>query len=171
LRTADKPDSQEICFVPDNDYGRFLREEAPDTAREGAILDLDGKVVGRHGGIAFYTIGQRKGLGLYRPTPLYVVALDAEKNTLTVGEKSSLFQKRATTRNLVFGKWDAPALDSPRAVTAMLRYKMVAEPGVARIEGGKLIVDFDSPQRAVTPGQALVCYEGDDVVCGGTIAS
>ncbi|HBN07637.1 MAG TPA: tRNA 2-thiouridine(34) synthase MnmA [Cyanobacteria bacterium UBA8530] len=171
LRTADKPDSQEICFVPDNDYGRFLREEAPDTAREGDILDLDGKVVGRHGGIAFYTIGQRKGLGLYRPHPLYVVALDSEKNTLTVGEKSALFQQRATTRNLVLGKWDEEALNHPRAVTAMLRYKMVAAPGIARLEGGNLILDFDLPQRAVTPGQALVCYDGDDVVCGGTIAS
>ena len=170
LRVAEKPDSQEICFVPDNDYGRFLRDEAPDIVRPGMIVDRQGQEVGRHEGVAFYTIGQRRRLQLTIPQARYVTRLDAERHLVEVGENTDLLQQRIIADEIVFGKWTAEDLQTPHAVHAALRYTMRAQPAQAQVCEGRLIVTFDEAQRAVTPGQSLVCYQGDDVVCGGIIA-
>ncbi len=170
LRVAQKPDSQEICFVEDNDYGRFLRAEAPEVVQPGEVVDVDGVVRGQHDGIAFYTIGQRRGLGFSANDPFYVVAIDAVNNRIIVGPQEALLQARVTAQDVIYGLLTAEELQTPQAVTAMLRYKMAAKPATAQVgEDGKLQVVFHEPQRAVTPGQAVVCYVGDDVACGGTI--
>lgn len=171
LRVAGKPDSQEICFVPDNDYGRFLRAEAPEVARPGTIHDRTGATIGQHDGVAFYTIGQRRRLNLPVPEPRYVTALDASTNTITVGAQADLFHRVVRAEDFVAGKWTEDALLTTRPVTAMLRYKMVAQPAAVQFTDGILRVEFSDPQRAITPGQAIVCYDGEDVVCGGTIIS
>ena len=169
LRVAEKPDSQEICFVPDNDYRRFLREHAPDLAVPGLIRDGDGAEAGTHDGVAFYTIGQRRRLNLTVREPRYVTALDAASNTVTVGTPNDLLLRSVIAGDFIAGKFDAETLRAPRPVTAMLRYKMVAQPATACYDGEQLRVIFDEPQRAITPGQAIVCYDGEDVACGGTI--
>lgn len=170
LRVASKPDSQEICFVEDNDYRRFLREEAPGAVSPGEVVDTDGVVRAQHDGIAFYTIGQRRGLGFSSNDPMYVVALDAIQNRVIVGPNEALLRSEVTAVDVVYGALTAAELHTPQPVTAMLRYKMAAKPATARVgEDGKLQVTFQEPQRAVTPGQAVVCYVGDAVACGGTI--
>lgn len=169
FRVASKPDSQEICFVPDNDYGRFLRDEAPDVTQPGEIVDSSGHVIGTHTGVAFYTIGQRKRLNITVREPRYVIALDAATNTVMVGTNEELMLRSVTADDVTLGKFDAEAWRAPRPVTAMLRYKMPAQPAVASFDGTRLHVTFDAPQRAVTPGQAVVCYDSDDVACGGVI--
>lgn len=169
FRVAAKPDSQEICFIPDNDYRRFLRVEAPETMRPGPVVDRDGTPVGTHGGVAFFTIGQRRGLQITVHEPRFVTALDAVANTVTVGGAEDLLRREVVAGEVVFGKWAADDLRVPRPVVAMLRYKMAPQPAMAYCAGGRLYVAFEHPQRAVTPGQALVCYDGDDVACGGII--
>ena len=171
LRVAQKPESQDICFVPDNDYGRFLREEAPDVVRPGAIRDTSGRTVGAHEGVAFYTIGQRRGLNIACNEPRYVTHLDAETNEVIVGTQDELLERTVIADEVAPGKFDTGDLQAPRQVTAMLRYKMTAQPATAQLIDDRLHVTFEAPQRAVTPGQALVCYDGDDVACGGVIAS
>lgn len=169
LRVAGKPDSQEICFVPDNDYRRFLRTEAPGISHPGSILDHDGSPVGRHEGVAFYTIGQRRRLPLTVREPRYVTALDAATNTVRVGRQEDLLRRTVLANDVLGGKYTEDAWCTPRPVTAMLRYKMAAQPATAYFDGKTLKVTFAEPQRAVTPGQAIVCYDGEDVACGGTI--
>jgi tRNA-specific 2-thiouridylase len=170
LRVAKKPDSQEICFVPDNDYGRFLQQEAPDILQPGNIVDRDNRPVGRHAGVAFYTIGQRRRLQITVPEARYVTELDAATNTVKVGLQDDLMRRVVVANDVVFGKFDRDMLRSPRPVTAMLRYKMTAQPATAvLLDDDQLQVTFAQPQRAVTPGQAVVCYDGPDVVCGATI--
>lgn len=171
FRVAQKPESQEICFVPDDNYGRFLRAETPEIATPGPIVDTAGRVLGTHQGVAFYTIGQRRGLGITANTPLFVVRLDPAANTVVVGAAEELLARQAIAEDVIYGKWAPETLDAPRRVLATLRYKMQAQPATAQREGDRLCVTFDEPQRAVTPGQALVCYDGDDVVAGGTIAA
>jgi len=170
LRVAQKPDSQEICFVEDNNYGRFLRVAAPEVVQPGEVVDIDGVVRGQHDGIAFYTIGQRRGLGFSSNDPFYVVAIDALNNRIIVGPQEALLQAQVTAQDVIYGLFTEEQLKTPQEVTAMLRYKMVAKQAMARVgEDGKLQVTFNEAQRAVTPGQAVVCYVGDDVACGGTI--
>lgn len=169
LRVAAKPDSQEICFVPDNDYGAFLRAEAPEIIRPGAIIDTQGKKLGTHDGVAFYTIGQRRGLGLGGGQTRFVIGLDAATNTVIVGDGAALLRQDVRAADLIYGKYPEDYWRTPRRVTAMLRYKMPAQPATAVLDGDQLQVTFDAPQRAITPGQALVCYDGDDVAVGGTI--
>jgi tRNA-specific 2-thiouridylase len=170
MRVAQKPESQDICFVPDNDYGRFLREHAPEVVRPGTIRDTSGRTVGAHEGVAFYTIGQRRGLNIACNEPRYVTRLDAATNEVVVGAHEDLLEHSVIADDVALGKFDAGDLRAPRPVTAMLRYKMTAQPAIAQLHDGRLVVTFDAPQRAVTPGQALVCYDGDDVACGGVIA-
>jgi tRNA-specific 2-thiouridylase len=170
LPVADKPDSQEICFIPDHDYAAFITRHSPDTARSGAIVDEIGTVVGHHDGVHRFTIGQRKGLGLSgSPTgmPVYVLALDAADRRVVVGPKSSL-ERTTLTASGVNWILDAPA--TPRCVTAQIRHRHQPAPATVRaLEPGRAEVVFDSPQIAVTPGQAVVCYDGDVVVGGGWI--
>jgi tRNA-specific 2-thiouridylase len=170
LRVAEKAESQEICFVPNDDYGSFLRDTAPDALRPGDIVDGDGKVLGEHRGIALYTIGQRRGLGIAAPAPHYVVGLDVERNQVIVGTESALFTNEviADDANLVA----VESIAEPMRVRAKLRYRMSPADGwLEQLPTGELRLTLDEPQRAATPGQAMVCYVGDEVIGGGTIRS
>lgn len=168
LKTADKEESMEICFVPDNNYGGFLQQANLVQKTRGEIMDVHGHVLGQHDGIAFYTIGQRKGLGLSAPKPLYVVELDAENNRVVVGDDSMLDRDEFTVQNCNWIPWDNPPASIE--VTAKIRYN---HPGtsatVTPLEQGRARVKLHTPQRAVTPGQASVFYQDDLVVGGGWI--
>ena len=165
---ARKKDSQDICFIPDGDYVSFMQRYTGKVYAPGEFLDLEGKVVGQHRGAVCYTLGQRKGLGLAMGAPVYVCAKDMEKNTVTVGPNEALF---ATT--LVADNWNwipFPNLTEPLRVTARARYNQKEQPAtVYPSENGTARVVFDQPQRAMTPGQAVVLYDGEMVVGGGTI--
>lgn len=177
LALASKPDSQEICFVPREGYTSFLREKAPSAVRPGPIVDTQGRPVGEHAGVALYTIGQRKRLPASSTGPKFVVALDADTNTVVVGSNQDLFARSLIADTCV---WSAiPGLadgQAPIAVNAKIRYNGVAAP--ARVapgeKTGEVQVDFDTPQRAVTPGQSAVFYGGagadaGQVVIGGGV--
>jgi tRNA-specific 2-thiouridylase len=169
LATADKPESQEICFIPDDDYRGFLRRRMPEAFAPGPIVDGQGTVLGRHEGLVNYTVGQRRGLGLSSRRPLYVTALDPGRNALVVGEAAAVEVDRlqAEQVNLI----SVPALTGPLAVAAKIRHSH--EPAAATIEpngGGTVLVRFERAQRAPAPGQSVVFYQGDLVVGGGVIA-
>ena len=165
---ARKRDSQDICFVPDGDYGTFLQSYTGKTYPEGAFLDLSGNVVGRHKGAACYTRGQRKGLGLALGAPVYVCGKDMAANTVTVGPNEALFSGA-----LRANKWNwfpFPELEQPLKVTAKIRHSQNELAATVFPESrGYARVEFEVPQRAITPGQAVVLYDGDYVVGGGTI--
>lgn len=209
---ADKPESQDICFVPDGDYASFIGRylgidgegspsgqgalvsrsaaarvpgegvpgtpagelaDGPDSSQAarafepGPIVDVEGKRLGWHGGLIHYTIGQRRGIGVAAREPLYVLAKDAEANALVVGPRGQLgvTEVRADDVNLI----SVPALDEPLRVTAKTHYRQKARPAVAVMDGGQLLVRFDDPVSRPAAGQALVIYDGDVVVGGGTI--
>jgi len=171
LPAADKPESQEICFIPDNDYARFLENQAPGTARPGPILDVEENIVGKHRGIIHYTIGQRKGLGIAAAGPMYVTAIDAEKNAVIAGAKEQTYSTELVAGNL---NWIAvPAPDAPFKVKARIRYHHAhhaeAETIVSPLDDSSVYVKFTEPQMAITPGQTVVFYDGDTVIGGGTI--
>ena len=169
LVTADKPESQEICFVPDNDYRGFLRQRDPAIFSEGPILDGDGRVVGRHAGVAGYTIGQRRGLGLAAGRPRYVVDLDPARHAVVVGEAADLERTRLIARATNFIACAPPA--EPLRVEARIRHQHAPAPATVRaLDADSAEVVFDAPQRAVTPGQSVVFYRGEVVVGGGVIA-
>ena len=168
LVTARKRDSQDICFVPDGDYGAFLQRYTGKHYPEGNYLDLNGKIVGRHKGAVCYTRGQRKGLGLAMGTPVYVCSKDMQANTVTVGPNEALFSSALRAKD--WNWFPFPALREPLRVTAKIRHSRSEIPATVYPEdGGFARVEFDSPQRAITPGQTVVLYDGDDVVGGGTI--
>jgi tRNA-specific 2-thiouridylase len=165
---ARKHDSQDICFVPAGDYARFIETYRGEPAAPGTILDEQGTVLGQHQGLIRYTIGQRRGLGLAFPEPRYVAAKSVTDNTLTVGKEGSLYTQRlyADTLNLI--AWEEP--DKPRRVTVKTRYLQAEQAATAvQVATDRIQVDFDNPQRAITPGQAVVLYDGDVVLGGGTI--
>jgi tRNA-specific 2-thiouridylase len=167
LVTADKPDSQDICFIPLGDYREFLRQHS--SGVPGEIVELDGTVVGTHQGIEYFTVGQRRGLGLPRTAgePRYVIRLEADENRVVVGPESALYtaQVRVSRVNYVSGR--VPADGTP--VTVKIRYKSYEAPATLHPRPGGALVRFREPQRAVTPGQAAVFYDGDTLVGGGTI--
>ena len=165
---ARKKDSQDICFVPDGDYVAFMEHYTGRQYAPGDFLDQNGKVVGKHRGAVCYTLGQRKGLGLAMGAPVYVCGKDMQKNTVTVGPNEALF---ATTLRADSWNWiPFPDLTEPLRVTARARYNQKEQPAtVYPEENGFARVVFDQPQRAMTPGQAVVLYDGDLVVGGGTI--
>ena len=168
LLTAGKKDSQDICFVPDGDYVAFMERYAGKAYPAGDFLNLSGRVVGRHRGAVAYTIGQRKGLGLAMGAPVYVCGKDIERNTVTVGPNEALFSK--ALRGCDWQWYPFPALTSPMAVTAKTRHSQTEQPAmVYPEENGFARVVFDAPQRAMTPGQAVVLYNGDMVIGSGTI--
>jgi tRNA-specific 2-thiouridylase len=170
LVTAGKPESQEICFVADGDYRKFLQARRPATFAPGPIVDRDGRVLGRHGGVAGFTVGQKRGLGLATGTPLYVLALDADRNTVTVGTAAELERPGLVAEDANFIACDPPP--APLRVEARIRHNHRAAPATVRaLEGGRAEVAFDEPQRAITPGQSVVWYRGDLVVGGGVIAA
>ena len=165
---AKKHDSQDICFVPDGNYAKFIEQHACKTYPEGDFVDVHGNVLGRHKGIIRYTIGQRKGLGLALKEPMYVMDVDIEKNQVVLGRNEDLFSKRlvANDVNLI----SISHIDAPIRVTAKVRYRHTEAPATVNpLPDGKIEVIFDEPQRAITKGQAVVLYDGDIVVGGGTI--
>ncbi len=168
LDVADKPDSQEICFVPDNDYASFIEKYDGSKSEPGDFVDSSGNVIGRHKGIINYTIGQRKGLGVAFGRPMFVTRIDPETNRVTLGEKGSEFSLSLVADRLNFITFDNADFE-PFEALAKVRY--AARPARCRVEpidGGLAKVRFDEPQRAVTPGQAVVFYDMDfDVVIGG----
>ena len=168
LKTADKEESMEICFVPDNNYGGFLQSANLVQKTRGDIVDLHGHVLGQHDGIAFYTIGQRKGLGITTPKPVYVVELDAENNRVVVGDDSALDRDEFIADRCNWHPFDI--LTEPIEVTAKIRYNHPGTPAtVTPMEQGKVKVKLHTSQRAITPGQAAVFYQDDLVVGGGWI--
>jgi tRNA-uridine 2-sulfurtransferase len=169
LVTADKPESQEICFVPDDDYRGFLRRRDPSLFQPGPIVDADGAVRGAHAGVAAYTIGQRKGLGLTASAPLYVVDIDAEANRVRVGAAAELQRDRLMATDVNFIACEPP--EEPLRVQARIRHSHRPAPAAVRARGdGTAEVVFEEPQRAITPGQSVVWYRGDLVVGGGVIS-
>jgi tRNA-uridine 2-sulfurtransferase len=181
LPVADKPDSQEICFIPDDDYASFVAARAPDATAGGTIVDEGGRVLGRHDGIHRYTIGQRKGLGLSSSatgqagpkasarTPLYVLALRPEDRQVVVGARAALERTSLTASQV---NWIADRPDAGLRVTVQIRHRHRPASGLVEATGdGQATVTFDDPQTAVTPGQAVVFYEGDVVIGGGWIDS
>ncbi|MFH1386387.1 MAG: tRNA 2-thiouridine(34) synthase MnmA [bacterium] len=169
LPVAEKKESQEICFIADDDYGRFLKEKIPAVVKPGDIVDKTGKVVGRHEGIVFYTIGQRKGIGAHRGEPKYVISLDAKNNKVVIGDNDDLLRRELIADQVSFisGEWPAGALE----VGAKIRYNSKEAPAVITpLSVGKMKVEFKGPQRAVTPGQSVVFYEGEEVLGGGLIS-
>ena len=170
LPVANKPDSQEVCFIPDNDYGKFVTAHAPGASRSaGAIVDESGRILGRHEGVHRFTVGQRKGLGLSESlggAPAYVLALDAVDQQIIVGPKASLKRTTLTASDV---NWMMLKPAAPMRVTAQIRHHH--HPSLATVHSisaapPRVTVVFDAPQIAVTPGQAVVFYQ-DDVVAGG----
>ncbi len=169
LVTADKPESQEICFVPDDDYRGFLRRRDPDMFRPGPIVDGDGRVLGTHAGIAGYTVGQRRGLGVGQGRALYVTDIDAGANRLTVGPPGGLERDRLLATDVNFIACAPPR--EPLRVEARIRHSHRPAPATVVAAGaGRAEVVFDEPQRAITPGQSVVWYRDDLVIGGGVIA-
>jgi len=170
LGVASKPDSQEICFVEDNDYGKFISEHTDSEMAPGEIVDTQGNILGKHNGIFNYTVGQRKGLGIPSNSPLYVIEIDIEKNQVVVGNDDETFSNRLISRDL---NWIAiDNLTEEMSVKAKIRYGAQEAPAIIRpLEDGRVKVVFDTPQRAITPGQSVVFYDGEYVVGGGVIDS
>ena len=168
LPVADKPDSYEICFVASGDHAAFVERRAPEVRRPGVFVDREGHVVGRHEGVHRFTVGQRKGLGLATGVPLYVVAIDAVEGQVLVGSREALERDRCTASRVNWLIDGAP--DVPRRLAAQIRYRHhAAAASVTPRDGGRVDVAFDEPQPAVSPGQAVVFYDGDVVVGGGWI--
>jgi tRNA-specific 2-thiouridylase len=169
LKTADKEESMEICFVPDKDYGKFLQQAKLVEKHRGEIVDLQGRVLGHHDGIEFYTIGQRKGLGLSSPRPLYVIDLDAKNNRVIVGDDSALERSEFCVERCNWIPFETPPASVE--VTAKIRYNHPGAPATVLPQpDGSATVRLHTPQRAITPGQACVFYQDDLVVGGGWIA-
>jgi tRNA-uridine 2-sulfurtransferase len=168
LKTADKEESMEICFVPDNNYGKFLQQANLAQKHRGEIVDLHGHVLGHHDGIEFYTIGQRKGLGITTPKPVYVVELDAENNRVMVGDETALDRDEFMVDRCNWIPFDEPP--EQIEVTAKIRYNHPGTPAtILPIDKNRAKVKLHTPQRAITPGQAAVFYQDDLVVGGGWI--
>jgi tRNA-uridine 2-sulfurtransferase len=168
LSVAEKPDSQEICFIPDGDYAMFIERKEPAVARAGAIVDEHGHQLGTHGGIHRFTIGQRKGLGIASTIPLYVLRIDPDAGNVMVGPRSALERTRLAASGVNWIAIDAPA--SPVRGTAQIRHRHKPGAGViCALPDGRAEMIFDEPQAAITPGQAVVFYDGDTVIGGGWI--
>jgi len=168
LKTADKEESMEICFVPDDDYGKFLQQAKLVRKHRGEIVNRRGEVLGEHDGIEFYTIGQRRGLGISSPKPIYVIALDAAQNRVVVGDGSALARDEFVAERCNWIAFDAPPASLEASVK--IRYNHPGAPAtITPGPGGAARVRLHVPQRAVTPGQAAVFYQGDLVVGGGWI--
>lgn len=170
VRTAERPESREICFVTDDNYRRFLTEWERKQGRDfqpGAIVDESGRELASHDGVAFYTIGQRKGLGVYQPDPVYVKEIDPETNRITVSSNESLNREDVIVSGINWMAIERPA--EPLEVTVKIRYLHDAAPATLKpLENGQMLVSFHTAQRAMTPGQSAVFYS-DDVVLGGGV--
>jgi len=168
LPVASKPDSQEICFVPDNDYAGLVKRRSPGEVKPGRIVDRHGNDVGEHPGHQHFTVGQRRGIGVALGHPIYVVNKDAGTNTITIGDREDLLSLGCVAGE---AKWHAPVATEWRECTAKIRYN--SEPVAARVRSAgesEIEVTFDEPQSAVAAGQAVVCYDDDAVIAGGWIS-
>src|SRR5487761_1343393 len=167
LRVAEKKDSQEICFVPDGDYARFVRSRRGESDLSGEIVTTSGEVVGRHEGIEHFTIGQRKGLGLAFGEPRYVVRLEPEARRVVIGQREELLREELTARG---ANWLVDPPRQPLECEVKIRYRSGAVPAtVSPLDAGRLHVRLHEPRSGVAPGQAVVCYSGDRVLGGGWI--
>ena len=165
---AHKSDSQDICFIPDGDYAGFICRNTSEVFPEGNFIDSDGNILGRHGGIINYTIGQRKGLGIALGKPMFVKEKDIEKNTVTLCDNAELFSRRLTASRINFIACED--MRTPTRIEAKIRYKHDAAPAtVTQTDTDKFTLEFDEPQRAIARGQSVVLYDGDTLVGGGII--
>ena len=177
LPAEEVAESQELCFVTQGDYRTLLQEEIPHADREGQIVDGEGRELGRHRGVAFYTIGQRRGLGPLASgagsgSRLYVTGLDPEQNRVVVGSETHLYHRRIIAGHLNLIRQASIEEGDPLVVTAKVRYRTAEAQAVVRwLDEDRLEIEFDQPQRAVTPGQSVVMYQGEDVLGGGIIES
>lgn len=176
LAVAGKPDSQEICFVQNGDYGDFLAERAPETVAAGNFVDTKGQVRGRHEGVAFYTVGQRRRINVGSATPLYVLRVDAEAGNVIVGTNEELMAREAIVEDVNWVSLAAPVPNEPVRCAAKIRYNMPPVPAHVSVQANNSVrITFDEPVRAVAPGQAAVFYGPDNgpsagrVLGGGTI--
>jgi tRNA-specific 2-thiouridylase len=168
LTVSARPESQDICFIPDNNYPRFLKERLPEAARPGPILDREGNILGEHRGILFYTIGQRRNLGIAARKPQYVTAINPEKNAIVVGGRQELYRRELTASRLNWIAIDKPS--QPIAVNARVRHRhREVAATVTPVANDYVRVRFEQPQPAITPGQSVVFYDGDTVIGGGII--
>ncbi|MFA6549572.1 MAG: aminomethyltransferase beta-barrel domain-containing protein, partial [Candidatus Margulisiibacteriota bacterium] len=172
LKVADKEESQEICFVENDDYGSYLRENCPEAVQPGPILDIAGTVVGQHEGIAFYTVGQRKGIGAHRGQPKYVVGFDLTRNTVVIGDDADLFKGELLAEQVSYVSGKSPT--EPLKIAAKIRYnskeaEATLYPGGKAQDKAQAKVVFNKPQRAITPGQSVLFYQGEEVLGGGII--
>ena len=170
LPVSNRPESQDICFIPDNDYAKFLRDLIPQAFQPGPMLDERGNTLGSHRGIANYTVGQRKGLGIAASEPMYVIAIEAELNAVIVGGRESAFGDKLVATDVNWLAIDPPT--GPVSARARIRYRHPeAVATVTPVDKDTVYVKFKKPQLAITPGQAVVFYNGDIVLGGGTIKS
>jgi tRNA-specific 2-thiouridylase len=168
LPVAEKVESQDLCFLANGDYRDFLMRHAPNgSIRPGQIRDMAGHVLGEHHGLPFYTIGQRKGIGIAASEPLYVIALDAADNTVIVGTKNELGRRECSARHMHYVSGAQPA--EPFKAGAKIRYKAREAAVTVYPQGSMARVEFDEPQRDVTPGQGLVLFDGEVVIGQGFI--
>lgn len=168
LQVANKPDSMEICFIPDDDYGRFIEENSGKLIEGGNFVDMDGKFLGKHKGIIHYTIGQRKGLGIAFGKPMFVYAIKPSTNEIVLCDNESLFETTVYADKVNFMGYES--IDGEIHAEAKLRYShQKSSCTVTQTGKNEIKCVFDEPQRAITPGQSLVVYDGDYVICGGTI--
>jgi tRNA-specific 2-thiouridylase len=167
LLTHNKPDSEEICFIPDNDHGRFIEKRVPNEVKPGNFVDTEGNILGQHKGIVYYTIGQRKGLGLATGHRVFVQKIDAERNEIVVGLEDGLYNKKLYAEEINLIPFDS--FYGEMEVTAKIRHTMKESKAVIRPYNKGVLVEFDEPQRAITKGQAVVFYKGDLVIGGGII--
>lgn len=167
LVNSRKPDSQDICFVPGGDYADYIEKATGALYPAGDFVDTNGTPIGRHKGIIHYTVGQRKGLGMTFNKPMFVIKKKAADNTVVLGDEADLFSKTLLAEDLNFISIEM--LTAPMRVTAKARYSQSEQPAIIEPCGKRVQVTFDTPQRALTPGQAVVFYDGDIVVGGGTI--
>ena len=168
LTVADKPDSQEICFVPDGDYAAFIERQTETMPRDGAIVNQAGNVLGRHGGVHKFTVGQRKGLGIALAEPMYVLELRSADQTVVVGTRPALERSSLTASQVNWISGEPP--EGALRITAQIRHRhRAADATVRAVDATRAAVEFDMPQTAITPGQAVVFYDGDTVLGGGWI--
>ena len=168
LKVANKPDSEDICFVPDGNYKRFLEENSNLKPKQGNIVNSNGEILGRHTGLYNYTIGQRKGLGISNEVPLFVLGFNKEKNEVIVGEEKELYKKEIIVKDINLILVDK--IEGEIEVEVKTRYSAKSARAKIKQDGQNIIVIFEEPQRAITPGQSAVFYKGDIVLGGGKIA-
>lgn len=167
LPVANKPDSEDICFIPDGNYAKYLEENSDIKPKQGNIIDKSKTVLGKHTGLYKYTIGQRRGLKVSYKKPLYVIGFNSEKNEVIVGDEQDLYTKEFMVQDVNFLVWNK--LESPLSVSVKTRYSTKSNAAVIYPIGDEVKVVFDTPQRAITPGQSAVFYDGDIVLGGGKI--